>query len=223
MGQSPPHAEEDWRRVEETLDRMSTRGQDARSGMRFGREPMESSTHDHAPGNIKQRQFARHRRSIGGRVFRFVTRFSIAVLIGVGATLGWQSYGDAARAMLVARAPTLAWLLSDPTVRSPTAAATAVDPMQLLTPLASNLDLLRRSVDLLAAKQDQMAQRMAALQAAEEDVRQKLSLTLSSSALAPQVATIPQQRPTQPKAQPPAVQSASVPRPTPAAPVVPAR
>jgi len=45
-------------------------------------------------------------------------RFVIAVLIGVDTTLAWQSYGDEARNMVVARAPTLAWLLSLSTTKS---------------------------------------------------------------------------------------------------------
>ena len=57
-------------------------------------------------------QLASHRPSIGRRMFRSLVRFSIAVLIGVGATLGWQSYGDEAKEMLVAQAPILGLLLS---------------------------------------------------------------------------------------------------------------
>jgi hypothetical protein len=216
MSRSPPLAEEDWPRAEETSSGMSTRDRDARSGLRFGNRPTGSSTY--YPEPIKH-QIARVRPSIGRRAFRFVTKFSIAVLIGVGATLGWQSYGEVAGAMLAARIPTLAWLLSAPTTKSPTAAATSTDPMQQLAPLASNLDVLRRSVDQLAAKQDQVTQSIAVLQAVEEDIRQKISFTLTSSAPAPQVIAVPQQRPAQPRAQSPAVQSSSVPRPIPAGPV----
>jgi hypothetical protein len=170
-----------------------------------------------------ERQLASGRPSIGRRIFRTLTWFSIAVLIGVGATLGWQSYGDAAKEMLVARAPMLAWVLSASTMKSPAVAATATDPMLQLAPLASNLDVLRRSVDQLAAKQDQVTQNIAALQAVEEDIRQKISFALPSSAPAPQVVAVPQQRPAQPRGQSPAVQSSSVPRPIPAGPVLPSR
>src|SRR5216683_1898192 len=148
------------------------------------------------------------RPSIGRRIFRTLTRFSIAVLIGAGATLGWQSYGDAAKEMLVARAPTLAWVLSVSTTKSPVVAATSTDPMQQLAPLAFNLDIVRRSVEQLAAKQEQMAQNIAALQAVEEDIRQKMSSPPPSQQAAP----IPQHKPPQPR-----VQSSSVPRPPPTA------
>ena len=142
---------------------------DARSDQRIGMRPMKSSI----------QQVASDRPSIGRRIFRTLTRFSIAVLIGIGATLGWQSHGDAAREMVVARAPTLAWLLSVSTTKSPAVAATSPDPVQQLGPLASNLDVVRRSVEQLAAKQEQMAQNIASLQAVEEDIRQKMSVPAS--------------------------------------------
>ena len=158
------------------------------------------------------------RPSIGRRIFRTLTRFSITVLIGVGATLGWQSYGNAAKEMLVARAPMLAWVLSVSTTKSPVVAATSTDPMQQLAPMASNLDVVRRNVEQLAAKQEQMAQNIAALRAVEEDIRQKMSSTPPAPAApAQQAASIPQPKPPQPKAQSSAVQSSSVPRPPPAA------
>jgi hypothetical protein len=180
---------------------------------------MESSTYYPEP---TKDQIARDRPSIGRRVFRFVTKFSIAVLIGVGATLAWQSYREVAGAMLAARAPTLAWVLSAPT-KSPTTTATSTDPMQQLAPLASNLDVLRHSVDQLAIKQDEVTQSITALQAVEEDVRQKISLALASSVPAPQVVAVPPQRPAQPKPQSPAVRSSSLPRPIPAGPALPSR
>jgi hypothetical protein len=152
------------------------------------------------------------RPSVGRRTFRAVTRFFIAVLIGVGGTLAWQSRGDTVREMVVARAPTLAWLLSVSTA-APAVAATSSDPVQQLAPLASSLDAIRGSLELLAARQDQMAQHIAKLQAAEEDIKQ----TMSSPAQSQQAASIPQHKPQQPKAQSPAVQPSSVPSPPPPA------
>ena len=105
--------------------------------------------------------------------------------------------------------------LSISTTKPPVVATTSPDPMQQLAPLASNLDVVRRSVEQLAVKQEQMAQNIAALQAVEEDIRQKVSSTPPSPA--PQAASIPQPTPPQPKAQPSAVRSSSVPRPPPPA------
>jgi len=137
------------------------------------------------------------RPSIGRRMMRGLVRFSIAVLIGVGATLGWQSYGDAAKEMLVAQAPMLGLVLSVSTTKSPVVAATSTDPMRQLAPLASTLDVVRRSVEQLAARQEQMAQNIAALRAVEEDARQKISS--APPAPAQQAASIPQPKPPQAK------------------------
>jgi len=167
------------------------------------------------PYRFGEGQRASDRPSIGRRMLRSLTRFSIAALIGVGATLGWQSYGDAAKEMVIVRAPTLAWLLSISTTKPPVAAATSPDLVQQLAPLALNLDVVRRAVEQLAAKQEQMAQNFTALQAVEEDIRQKVSSTPPSPA--PQAASIPQPSPSQPRAQPSAVRSSSVSRPPPPA------
>ena len=206
--QSPPLAEEEWLTA-------GARDLDAISDQRIGMRPVKPSIHSSPRSSrLKDDQVASDRPSVGRRIFRTLTRFFIAVLIGVGATL---AYGDAAREMVVARAPTLAWLLSVSMTKSPAVAATSPDPVQQLEPLASNLDVVRRSVEQLAAKQDQMAQNIATLQAVEEDIRQKMSSPSPSQQAAP----IPQPKPPQPRAQSSAVQSPSVPRPPPpAGPVV---
>jgi hypothetical protein len=141
-------------------------------------------------------------------------RFFSVVLIGVGATLAWQSYGDAAREILAVQAPGLAGLLPVST-KSAVMAAPSADPMQQLAPLASNLEILRRSLEQLAAKQDQMAQNIAALQAVDEDIRQKML----SSPPVQQPASMLQPKPVQSRVEPPPVQPAPAPRrPPPAAP-----
>ena len=160
------------------------------------------------------------RPSIGRRMFRSITRFTVAVLVGVGATLGWQSYGDVAGEMLAERAPTLAWMMSMSATKSPIAAKTSTSQTQQIEPLASNLDAVRLSVDQLSARQDQMAQKIAVLQAVEEDIRQKILLMPPFSASASQAAPIPQQKPAPPKIAAPVAPSSSVPRPPPAAPSV---
>jgi hypothetical protein len=162
------------------------------------------------------------RPSIGRRIFRSITKFTIAILVGVGATLGWQSYGDVVGEMLAERAPALAWLMSTSTAKAPIAAKTSTSQTSTsqtpqVEPLASNLDAVRLSVDQLSAKQDQMAQRIAVLQAVEEDIRQKMSLMAPFSASASQAAPIPPQKPAQPKITAPAAPSPSAPRPPPAA------
>jgi hypothetical protein len=208
--QSPPLVEKEWQTAEESSSGGLARDLHARSDQGIGIRPMKSSIRSPRPSVLKDEHVASDRPSIGRRIFRTLTRFFIAVIIGIGATLTWQSHGDAARDMVVARAPSLGWLLSVSTTKSPVVAATAPDPMQQLEPLASNLDVVRRSVEQLAAKQEQMAQNIATLQAVEEDIRQKVSSPPPSPSQ--QAAPIPQYKPPQPRAQ-----SSSVPRPPPPA------
>jgi hypothetical protein len=205
--QSPPLVEKDWLTAEESTSDGRARDLHVRSDQRIGIRPTKLSI----------QQILSDRPSIGRRIFRTLTWFFIAVLIGIGSTLAWQSHGNAAREMVVARAPTLAWLLSVSTTKSPAVAATSPDQMQQLEPLASNLDIVRRSVEQLAANQEQMAQNIVSLQAVEEDIRQKMSFPPPSPSQ--QAAPIPQQKPPQ-RAQSSAVQSPSVPRPSPPGPSV---
>jgi hypothetical protein len=191
--QSPPLT------AEETSFGGLARDPDVRSEQRIGgrrTKPSIDSPHHYRFG---EGPLASGRPSIGKRIFRTLTRFSIAVLIGVGATLGWQSYGDEAKEMLVAQAPALGWVLSVSTTKSPVVAAISTDPTRQLASLASTLDAVRRSVEQLSAKQEQMAQNIAALRAVEEDVRQKMSSAPSAPAPAQQAASVPQPRPPQAK------------------------
>jgi hypothetical protein len=184
---------------------------DARFDSRIGR-PVKPSVRSPRPPGLKDHHIASDRPSIGRRIFRTLTRFCIAVLLGIGATLAWQSYGDAARDRVVAEAPWLGWLLSVSTAKSPAIAVTAPDQVRQLEPLAFNLDVVRRSVEQLAAKQEQMAENIAALQAVADDIRQTMSTTPPSSPSQQQAAPIPQHKPPQPRAQ-----SSAMPRPLPPA------
>src|SRR5882672_7491523 len=208
--QSPTLVKKEWQTAEETSSGGTARALHARSDQPVCTRRMKPTIRSPRPSGLNDDQVASDRPSIGRRIFRTLTRFIIAVLIGIGATLAWQSHGDAAREMVVARAPSLGWLLSVSTTKSPAVAATAPDPVQQLEPLASNLDVVRRSVEQLAAKQEQMAQNIATLQALEEDIRQKVSSPPSSPSQ--QAASIPQQKPPQPRMQP-----SAVPRPPPPA------
>jgi hypothetical protein len=169
------------------------RDPDVRSDQRMARRRGKPSADSPYPYRFGEGQPAGSRPSFGKRMFRGLVRFSIAVLIGVGGTLGWQSYGDEIREMLIAQAPALGLLLPVPTTRSPVMAATSTDTRQL-APLASTLDAVRRSVEQLAAKQEQMAQNIAALRSAE-----RTSSTPPAPAPAQQAASVPQPKPPQPK------------------------
>jgi hypothetical protein len=176
--------------AEETLLGGLERDLDVRSDQRTGRRRMKPPTDSSYSYRFGEGQPAGRRPSIGKRMLRTLVRFSLAVLIGVGATLGWQSYGDEAREMLVTQAPVLGLLIPVSTPKSPVAAATSTDATRQLAPLASTLDAVRRSVEQLAARQEQMARNIAALRAVEDDVKQKASS--APPAPAPQAASLPQ-------------------------------
>ena len=128
------------------------------------------------------------KRSPGRRMLRRFFRLAFAILLGVVGTLSWQSHGEEAKATIRSWAPSLAWLLPSSTA-SPldgqTSAATAVtsaDLAQQIKPVAFDLAIVRHGVDQLAttikqlaAKQDEMAQEIATLQATERDLKEKAS------------------------------------------------
>ncbi|MFO1109413.1 MAG: hypothetical protein U1E61_09540 [Bradyrhizobium sp.] len=140
------------------------------------------------------------RPSLVRRIFRAVTRFVILVGIGVGVTLGWQAYGDMARQMFAANVPEYAWLLAYlPSTRPPAAVAVAASPALQLEPLASSVELVRRGVEQLALKQEQMNRNIAALQAADEDIKQRISQPAPAAPIPAQpVAVAPPPKPAPP-------------------------
>src|SRR5262245_39510109 len=140
------------------------------------------------PAAVRNNGSEGKKHAVGRRPMRAVFRFFIAVLIGVGATLAWQSYGDEAKEMVRASAPSLAWLLPNST-KSPrddqvstVAYVTSAEVAQQLKPVALDLSYVRRGIDQLAirieqlaARQEKMARDVAILPAVEQDIREKLS------------------------------------------------
>jgi hypothetical protein len=216
---SPSLAAEEWLTAEEGSSDGSARDLDARSEQGIGMRPTRPSVRSPRPSGFKDDPVAGRRSSIGRRIFGALARFLIAVFLGVGATLAWQS--DEAKEMLLARAPTLGWLLSVSVTKSPPAITNSPDLAQQLAPLASNLDVVRRNLDLLAARQDQMSQNIAALQAVEQDIKEKLSFPPQPPP-APLAASNPPRKPPQPRAPSSAAPSELRP-PPPAGPQLPLR
>jgi hypothetical protein len=181
----------------------------ARFDQLIEKQPTKLSIDFPYPSSVEERQLAHDRPSLRVRTFR-LPLFSVAVFVGVVATLGWQSYGDAAREIIVGRVPTLASLLPVSTMKSPVSSVSAPETVQQLMPLTFGLEVMRRSVDQIASKQEQISQNIAALQAVEEDVRQKVSSTTTP----PSQASASSQQPKRSrlKARSPASQASSVPR-----------
>ena len=95
------------------------------------------------------------RPSLGRRALRGLARLLIVFGIGVGTTLAWQSYGDAARAMIANSSPQLGWLAPQTAPVVPTASdvvAPAGAASSDVQQLAFGLAAVRQSVDLLTAQ-----------------------------------------------------------------------
>jgi len=143
--------------------------------------------------------------SLGGRASRGLARFLIIFSIGIGATLAWQSYGDAARAMLANSSPQLGWLApqtaplaqTTPSMVVTPAADTASSDLQQLTAAVASM---RQSVDQLAAQlaagQQQVADNIAKLHADEQKILQKLSATPQKLSGTPGATAAPARKPT---------------------------
>src|SRR5215510_7065455 len=71
------------------------------------------------------------------------------------------------------------------TQTTPTLAATAISPELVRLEVARDLAAMRDSIDQLAAKQEQMAQTIATLQAAEQDIIQTRSSAPLSGPVSP--------------------------------------
>jgi hypothetical protein len=71
------------------------------------------------------------------------------------------------------------------TQTAPTLAAAAISPELVRLEVARDLAAMRDSIDQLAAKQEQMAQNIATLQAAEQDIIQTRSSPPRSEAVSP--------------------------------------
>ncbi len=137
----------------------------------------------HRSSGFKSDSLTGERPSTTRRIFRAFARFLFAVLIGVGATLAWQSYGDEATEMVRAQAPSLGWFLPVSTTKPAAPAVTSPEMQQQLKPIALDLAIVRRSVEQLAANQDQLARKqeqmtqdIATLKAAEQQLNQKLAM-----------------------------------------------
>ena len=108
---------------------------------------------------------ANERPPTGRRIRGVLARYCIAVLVGVGATLAWQSHADELKSIIVSSAPSLGWLLS----ATPSTPAIA----QHLGPVMLEVADVRRRIEALSNNQEQLAQTLAALQAAMQDNSQK--------------------------------------------------
>src|SRR5712671_3252227 len=107
---------------------------------------------------LENDHFQNRQPSLRKRVSRALSRFLITFCVGVAATLAWQSYGDAAREMIVNSYPQLGWLApqAEPVAQNtPDMIALAVRAatsvyQQKFDALSLDLDTVRQSIDRIA-------------------------------------------------------------------------
>jgi hypothetical protein len=142
--------------------------------------------------------------SFGKRAARAFIRYLIACGVGVAGTLAWQSYGDAAKQTVATWGAehgwSMAWLSNGEAVNANaprlerTEAVAAAQKVAEIVPgpaggsssdleqlktmtlgLAATLTTMRQRIEQLAAGQEQTASDIAKLQAAEQEIRHKIS------------------------------------------------
>jgi hypothetical protein len=86
-----------------------------------------------------------------------MSRFLLTLLLGVGATLAWQSHGDEAKEMLRALVPALDAVLPASAANSPASHRMTGAAGQQLEEVSRNLAVVRDSLENLAARQEQIA------------------------------------------------------------------
>jgi small-conductance mechanosensitive channel len=123
-------------------------------------------------------------------------RFLIAFCLGIAAILIWQSYGDAARQVIANSYPQLAWLAPEAALAQ-TAPDTTAPPAisadsQELKAISLDLAAVRQRVDQLAAGQQQMTRDFTTkLQAAQQNILEKISAPPPQPAAAPARKPVP--------------------------------
>ena len=178
---------------------------------RFTPTQSDSPTHPRAArptvGAIKPSSLdgAIMRPSLARRVLRRLARFLIVFCVGVGTILAWQSYGDAARAMIANSSPQLGWLAPQTVPVVPIALAPAGAASSDVQQLAFGLAAVRQSVDLLtaqlAAGEGQVGADIAKLQADQQEILHKLSAGPPRPTAAPAHKPVPLTPPPSPSAQ----------------------
>jgi hypothetical protein len=133
------------------------------------------------------------RPSLGKRASRRLVRFLTVFSIGVGATLAWQWYGDAARAMIATSWPQLASLAPEAASGPPAASEqTAAAPQATISP---ELQQLKEDLAQLKQQLEQLKEMPAALASLQQSVDR---LAGSQQQIAGTIAKLGTQKPASP-------------------------
>jgi len=164
--------------------------------------PLEPSIGVHPPQpSLQSPTISRGKRSVGRRVFRTFA-YGFIIIVAVGAALAWASGDDKTKDMVRSWGSSLSRLSPVLGTRSPAASA-MVQPVSKtseqasfaagsfpeaqhqLETMVSDIADVRRILEQLAAKQEQMAKDVAALQAAKQNISEKKSSPAQSSSTVP--------------------------------------
>ena len=146
------------------------------------------------PANLKNEVPAK-RSWLGMPAPLVFARYLITLLLGIAATLAWQSYGDAARHMIASAASSADQQQFNAILLDLNAMRQSID--WLATSIATSQEQTMRSVDQLTASQEQMTREIAKVQAVEQYVLYK------NSDPPPRVVPAPTPRPVQRPSQAP--------------------
>jgi hypothetical protein len=153
---------------------------------------------------IAQRRPAYRRVAIGKppiaeRMAKSLARFCATVLIGVGLTVAWQSYGEDAKEMARSWAPSLAWLLPTTNINKPAETTISPELMQQMKLIAVDVAIVRRNLgqivanqEQLSTKQDQLSQNVLNLAQIEQEARGQSLLAPAPKTVQPRVRNSPQ-------------------------------
>jgi uncharacterized protein HemX len=146
------------------------------------------------PARLKNDEVPAKRSWLGMLAPLAVARYLITLLLGIAATLAWQSYGDAARHMIASATSSLDQQKINAISLDLNAMRQSIDG--LATSIATNQEQIMRGVDTLTASQEQLTREIAKVQAVEQYVLYKNADPPSRAIPAP--TPKPVQRPPQP-------------------------
>ncbi len=168
-----------------------------------GIAPVEPSMSvDPHQASFQRDGISRDRRSVGRRVFRTLT-YGFIIIATVGAALAWQSSDDKTRDTIRAWGTSLSQLSSILATKSPVGSDAATEPaskaseqasvaatsshdlQHQLETMVSDLAVTRHMVEQVAAKQEQMAQDIAALRSAQQNLSERTSSLPQSPTVSP--------------------------------------
>jgi hypothetical protein len=185
-GNALPFAPNDWAAAEvrdsaARRDAFDQRNGTIREGSDFsdGLRSVEGSIRVASRRTGLKDQVASGSSSIARRALRAVAACFIGALIGVGGSSVWLSRSDGAKEIFRTWTPSLGSSSSISTTKysppMPAVGATSSELVHKLEAMPGDLAVVRRSVEQLTERQEQMARNIADLRSAEHDIKKKTS------------------------------------------------